>query len=241
MSAIDDAAVVDDEVIAQTVRRFAVTLRSTTPILFHADDVSWADKMDQWRTDPANKKFSRAGDDRTPAWRWVGHVPHDGKVIAIPSDYLMSSFRDAGAMVLVPGGKSGKTFKSQTQSGMMVATPFIPLLVRGKPIQVAPVHALMKERDFNRHEDAVARLGFSLFVKRVKVGQTKHIRVRARFDDCSLRFELVVVDEQITLDVLRDIITYAGRYKGLGDWRPGGRTPGQYGMFVLESLEQVAA
>jgi hypothetical protein len=34
--------------------------------------------------------------------------------------------------------------------------------------------------------------------------------------------------------VLSDIFNYAGRYKGLGDWRPGSKTPGTWGMFTAE-------
>ena len=33
------------------------------------------------------------------------------------------------------------------------------------------------------------------------------------------------------LGMLADILRYAGQYKGLGDWRPGGKTPGSFGMF----------
>lgn len=42
----------------------------------------------------------------------------------------------------------------------------------------------------------------------------------------------MVSDEQITTAALQDIVTYAGQYKGLGDWRPGGKTPGPFGMFT---------
>jgi hypothetical protein len=40
-----------------------------------------------------------------------------------------------------------------------------------------------------------------------------------------------VSDDQITTGALEDIAEMAGHYKGLGDWRPGGKTPGSYGMF----------
>ena len=43
-----------------------------------------------------------------------------------------------------------------------------------------------------------------------------------------------MIDDQITTDVLRSILEYAGRYKGLGDWRPSSKTPGPYGTFTAE-------
>jgi hypothetical protein len=64
----------------------------------------------------------------------------------------------------------------------------------------------------------------------------KHIRVRPKFRNWALMFTITVWDEQITADVLKNIFQYAGAYKGLCDWRPGGKTPGSYGMFTLKSM-----
>src|SRR5882672_3789771 len=74
-------------------------------------------------------------------------------------------------------------------------------------------------------------LGFSLFVKRARVGNNKHIRVRPRFDDWSTRGELMIIDDQITNDVVASILDISGRLKGLGDWRPSAKTPGPFGTF----------
>ena len=133
--------------------------------------------------------------------------------------------------MLVPGGRMGKTFKAQSQSGIMPRALGWPLLVNGKPIPPAPIKALLGEKDFAVHKEAVEKLGFSLFVKRARIGQSKHVRVRPRFDSWQASGELIVSDEQITEAVLRDILEMAGSYKGLGDWRPSSKTPGTFGMF----------
>ena len=52
--------------------RYSVTLVGETPLLMHQDNLAWEDAMMQWRKDPANKKVSVAGDDRSPAFRWIG-------------------------------------------------------------------------------------------------------------------------------------------------------------------------
>lgn len=213
------------------MRRYEVTITGSTPLLMHWDNIDWADRLDEWKNDPSNKRGSKAGDDRSPAWRWIGSVYHDDKYVGMPSDNLMRCMMEGGAMVPVPGGKSGKTFKAQSQSGMMVNEAYWPLLVDGAAIEVGPVQALLKETGFAKHREAVASLGFSLFVKRAKIGQSKHIRVRPRFDRWALQGTVSVWDDQITDRVLADILRYAGQYKGLGDWRPGGKTPGSYGMF----------
>lgn len=215
------------------MRTYAVKLIGKTPILLHSDNIQWADDMEIWKNDPANKKISRAGDDRTPAWRWIGCCYHDGVQLVIPQSNIMRSIMEGGAMVPVPGGRSGKTFKSQTQSGMMCAEASWPLMTRdGIIVTWSDVDQLKNESDFSSCRDKVRALGFDLLVKRAKIGTSKHIRVRPEFAaGWSISGHLNVWDEQITEQVLKDILDYAGQYKGLGDWRPGGKTPGPYGMF----------
>jgi hypothetical protein len=214
--------------------KYLVTITGKTPLLMHHDDIDWADKMTAWKNDAANKKSGVAGDDRSPSWRWIGSLYHDNKLIVIPQDNIMRSIMEGGAMVPVPGGKSGKTFKSQTQSGIASADAYWPLTVNGQTISVAEVHKLMQVEDFAAHKEAVLEHGFSLFLKRARIGQAKHIRVRPRFDSWSVSGTLIVLDKQITQAVLTDILMYSGQYKGLGDWRPGGKTPGPYGMFTAK-------
>lgn len=215
---------------------YSVTITGKMPIIHHQDNIEWSDQMDAWKNDPNNKKGSKAGDDRSPAYRWLGSLYHDGNVVAIPQDNIMRCLMEGAAMVPVPGGKNGKTFKAQSQSGMLVGEPFWPLAVPGlndvRTIPVKPILALEKEKDFTKHQDTARRLGFELFLKRAKVGQSKHVRVRPIFHKWFLSGTIVVWDEQITKAALTDILTFAGNYKGLGDWRPSGKTPGPYGTFT---------
>lgn len=216
------------------IRSYRVELTGVTPLLMHSDNVAWADLMDRWKNTPENKKKSRAGDDRTPGWRWLGCLYHDGQYVSMPSDNLMRCLMEGGSMVLVPGGKMGKSFKSQTQSGCMTGEAFWPLSINGKPLSADFVARLQKEDEFLAHEEAVQDLGFMLFTKRAKIGTSKHIRVRPRFDTWALTGTLNVWDEQLTQDTLQQIFDCAGKYKGLGDWRPGGKTPGPHGMFTAK-------
>ena len=215
------------------MRTFQVMLTGKTPLLLHNDNIEWADFMEGWKNDPANKKGSKAGDDRSPAWRWLGCVYHDGKNLALPQANIMKSLMEGGAMVPVPGGKNGKTFKSQTQSGMMSVEPFWALLVNGKPVAWSAVEALKNVDSFAEHKAKTRALGFDLLVKRAAVGASKHVRVRPQFAaGWQAVGSIAVWDEQITDRALADIFEYAGQYKGLCDWRPGApKKPGPYGTF----------
>ena len=217
------------------MRKYAITLTGKTPLLMHSDNIEWADFMEEWKNDPANKKGSKAGDDRSPAWRWLGCVYHDGKAVSVPQANIMRAIMEGGVMVPVPGGKSGKTFKAQTQSGMMSVEPFWPLIINGKTLAWADLEVLQAEESFKAHREMVRSLGFDLMVKRAKIGASKHVRVRPEFAaGWQAHGTLAVWDEQITDTTLGQILDYSGQYKGLGDWRPGGKTPGPYGMFEAE-------
>lgn len=219
------------------MKTYRITITGLSDLLFHADNIEWSGTMKRWREDPANKAKSVAGDDRSPACTWLGSLYHDGKHIAIPSDNLMRCLMEGGAQVPVPGGKNGKTFKSQTQSGMLVVEEYWPLLIRGKPVPVADLLALTKEEDFDVHFEAARAAGFTLLVKRAKIGSSKHVRVRPRFTAWSATGLLQVWDEQLKLGPLTDILKIAGAMKGLGDWRPSSRTPGPFGRFEAKIAE----
>lgn len=213
-------------------RTYGVRLKGETPFLMHADNLTWAEKMKEWGKDPANRKASVAGDDRSPAWRWVGCLYMTDRLV-VPADNLMTLLREGGKRC--PTGKGQTTFKSQSQSGVVVDQGEWPLLVRGKEVLKSAIEPLLKEEDFAMHELQVQEFGFFLFVKRAKIGMAKHVRVRPRFDVWETSGTVTVLDEQITEDVLRNIWTFAGAYAGLGDWRPNSpKSPGPFGKFSAE-------
>lgn len=220
------------------MRKYDVKITGKTPLLLHHDNIPWADQMDEWKNNPENKAQSKAGDDRTPAFRWIGCCYSDGVRLVIPQGNIMRALMEGGAMVPVPGGKNGKTFKAQSQSGMMSDETDWPIMVDGNEIPWGDIESLITVKEFSEHIAEVRRLGFDLLTKRAKVGTAKHIRVRPKFHaGWQISGHISVWDDAITTKVLRDIFDYAGQYKGLGDWRPGGKTPGPYGMFGAEVKE----
>lgn len=213
---------------------FEFELISRTPLLMHADDIEKNDEVREWIADPANKKRSVAGDDRTPPWTWMSYTYESEGKIVIPSDNIMVALRHAGASIPAGKGKGSKTLKSMSQSGILIEEPFLDLLVEGKLISTASFPRL-REATFTEQKKAVAKLGFDLLVKRAKPpGQnSKHVRVRPLFTSWRLKGSFLVTDPDIlTLDVMQTMFALAGRYAGLGDWRPSApRAPGRFGQF----------
>jgi hypothetical protein len=211
--------------------KYRINLTGESPLLMHADDLQWRAKLDRWLTNPENKRLSKAGDDRTPAWKWLGYVYHDAHRFGLPADNLMTMLREGGAKV--PTGKRGATFKRQSQSGLIVDQLMWPIMTAAAiEVPWAPFTALEEEKDYELHEAAAVEHGFELFAKGVTVGRAKHIRVRPRFDVWTTSGTMTVVDETITEEILRLILEMAGTYCGLGDWRPSSPSkPGPWGRF----------
>jgi hypothetical protein len=135
----------------------------------------------------------------------------------------------------VPTGKGQKTFKSQSQSGLFCPEFDWILRINNKAIPMDDINALLDDEfTFKDHMEAVGKMGFTLNVKRARIGKNKHIRVRPQFDSWSSIGEITITDTQITKEILQQILEIAGQYKGMCDWRPGSPTPGPWGMFKAE-------
>lgn len=221
------------------MRRYTITITAQSPMLMHADNIEWQDSMSAWKQQPENRRASTPGDDRSPGFRWLGSLHHNGTHICLPAESIMRCVMGAGAMMNKNTGKA--TFKSQTQSGMMMPQVYYPLLIKGKQVPVAPFFEAMEGRSFDGFQEMAAEHGFMLFVKRARIGRAKHIRVRPRFDNWSCTAAVLVVDNEITDAVLQELFRIGGQYKGLGDWRPGGITPGPYGMFTASVVSAPGA
>lgn len=219
------------------IRRYEATLTGLSPVLLHQDNFDFQEAVNKWRKTPENKKYSVAGDDRSPPWTWIGYTYHDGNLIGVSSDNLMTCFRNGGAKVLVPTGKHGQTFKGMTQL-IFLDQILWPITINGQTVPWKPVEKLIGNMDFEEHKAVAAKLGFELFPKRAPVGSGKHIRVRPRFNTWELKGTMTVTEELLTTEVLQQILNCAGNYVGLCDWRPGGKTPGPFGRFsaVLKEI-----
>lgn len=210
--------------------RFELT--GETPLLMHWDNIEGCDVLAEWRNDPKNKNQSVRGDDRSPPWGWQTYLYRDGdQVVAIPSDNLMSALSTGGAQLIL---KKQKTYKELSQSSIFIATEYLEFTYgEGQRLLMSQVEA-MKDLPFAQQAAACEKLGIKLFCKRAKVGASKHIRVRPRFERWSLSGSLTVTSPDLPFEKLEAIFDYAGR-AGLCDWRPSSpKRPGPYGMFTAK-------
>ena len=142
-------------------RTYKIKLTGQSPLLLHNDHLAWTEKIKTWRSDPANKGASVPGDDRSPAWTWIGSLYVDGGALVIPSDNLMTVLREGAKRC--PTGKGKGTFKAQSQSGLIVDDSAWCLTINDERVPYAPIEALKENPDFEEHQRVVASLGFALF------------------------------------------------------------------------------
>jgi len=67
----------------------------------------------------------------------------------------------------------------------------------------------------------------------VTVQRSRVVRHRPRFDKWACEFNLTVVEDDIREDTLKEILEHAGKFVGIGDFRP------KFGRFVVEGFEEV--
>ena len=214
------------------MNQYRITLTGTSPLLLHRDNLSFSESVKKWRDAPENKGKTVPGDDRSPAWIWIGCLYHNKRVLGIDADCIMTCLREGGAKVKT--GNKSETYKKHTQSGLMVDQEQFLLLLDGQEVAVDRINELIGNNDFLAHEEAVAGMGFELMVKRAKIGRSKHVRVRPMFRAWQAAGTITVFDEELsglTLPVLEIIFNQCGALCGLGDWRPSSPTPGSFGKF----------
>lgn len=126
--------------------------------------------------------------------------------ICIPAYNLKACIRDAGRNYKVAGRRA--TFASMIKAGLEIAPSMVPLnflKIRGE--------------------------GWGVDVRSVVIQRQRILRARPRFDSWALEFEIRNSDPTVIHeDTLRKILSDAGKYYGLGDFRP------EFGLFELEGF-----
>ena len=126
--------------------------------------------------------------------------------ICIPATNVKACIREAGRGYKVSGRKS--SFAAMITAGLEILPSMIPLIYdEGWKVDVRPV-----------------------VVQRQRIP-----RARPRFDEWALDFKIINKDPTVIhADTLKRILTDAGKYCGIGDFRP------EYGLFEVEEFEIVS-
>jgi len=122
----------------------------------------------------------------------------------VPSLQIKGALRNAGRGYRVKG-RGTTTYGSMIRAGLDIR----PFMI---PIQ--------------------SKTGWVVDVRHVVVQRNRIPRARPRFDDWELNFEIINLDPTILLrDTVKQILIDAGRWCGIGDYRP------EFGLFEVVKFE----
>jgi len=124
--------------------------------------------------------------------------------ICIPAYVVKACIRSAGRNYKLPQRQS--TYASMIRAGIQVEPEWIPLKHNGWKIDIRPV----------------------------VVQRSRILRARPRFDEWGLEFTIINLDPTILKkDVLKQILIDAGKFYGIGDYRP------EFGLFKVVRFEDI--
>lgn len=148
-------------------------------------------------------KVKKTSGEKDYSKEWKKAVYKDSRGCYIPADHIQAALVKSGVDFKVTG-KRGKTFKNLINAALVV-TPDKLYLGKKKP-------------DFiDEHF--------------VNVSRNQILRSRPGFNQgWQTEFTLLLLDEQLPKGVVKEILVNAGKFVGIGDWRP------RYGRFEVMSF-----
>jgi hypothetical protein len=192
------------------MREFKVKVKGVTPYLQHRMDDA---QLSEWEKKRGNI-IERDGLNDEPEKKAAFHSYIDMKnQYYIPAEHFKQSFIKGGSFVKSKVGNGRKSMKN---------------IVAGM---------------WRIREEGVVLPKFDEVFSRSAVNKNNKARVmvhRPKWNEWGAEFTLLIDDDAkngITLDTIEQIISYSGRYLGIGSYRP--EHTGEFGRFEVVSLTEV--
>ncbi len=174
------------------------------------------------------EEFPREGKETADAHEkrtWQARIHVDEKGVPFMPPMSLKKALDAASTYLgkIPGERNA-TYVKRFKSGLLITDP-IPLVSNGKPVK--------SKDDFDGEWlflDAGGKAG---------QGSTRVKRRMPRLINWEVTSTIYVIDEVIDMDVLERALADAGRFVGVGRFRP--QNGGYYGRFEVDSLEEMVS
>ena len=159
----------------------------------------------QYNMEKTTKGLSKAGVSYDPREEAEKSLYQDESgTIVQPASHVEGAMVKEATNFKIPG-QGKKTFKDAFKAGIFIDPILIP-------------HKFPKWEIDNQ----------TVVVVRARI-----VRSRPRLDKWELEFTINNIDERITPEILKMILEGAGRFKGIGDYRP------KYGRFDVITFEKV--
>ena len=184
-----------------------VKIKGTAPLLQHRFPVPDLATMSK------GGQKSTGAKDYTEEWRDYLYVTTDGQVYQ-PATHIEAAMVKAAVNFKITG-KRGKTYKDLFRAAVFVT-----------PEQI--LHGMETPESL----DADADKPFYLDLRPVVIQRSRVVRIRPAFKaGWELEFTIECLDDEISPELLHDVLILAGRTVGIGDYRP------KFGRFSVVRFE----
>ena len=186
------------------MRSVEVKIQGLSPLLQHR--YVFTDEKEEAAKRKTGKK------DYSEEWKSALYWDDDLGIIQ-PATHIEAAMIKAAVDFQIVG-KGKKTYKDLFKSAVFVTPDYIP-------------HGLKGTR-----EGLVKEGRISIDKRLVRVNNSGVERLRPILKDWVLEFTIEVHDDQVSLDTVHQVLEHAGRYVGIGDFRP------KFGRFSVLRFEQ---
>jgi hypothetical protein len=151
------------------------------------------------------KKQGRKGKiyDNVEDAKQAAYLLEDGTLYQ-PAEHLEGAMTRSATSYIIPGAGK-KTYKDAVKGGVFIEPREIPHLIQG----------------------------YEVDLRSVVIKGSRIERARPRFDNWELEFTINLVDERVTPEILKQILEDAGKFVGIGDFRP------KFGRFEVTEFRRL--
>lgn len=192
------------------MRTFKVKVKGVTPYMQHRMDDRKLAEWEKLRGNIIERDHLAEEPERLAAFH--SYIDHEGNYF-IPAEHFKQCMIKGAGYVKAKVGTATKSMKSIVAGMWMIKEQRLP---------------------FRKFDEVDTRSAVNRNVK------ARIITHRPKWNDWDAEFTLVIDDDdrsKVTVDTIRQIIEYGGRYLGVGSYRP--EHTGEFGRFSVEQIEQL--
>lgn len=162
-------------------------------------------------------KLDKESNDDYEVRTWINKAHFDDKGnVLIPAIFFKNALAEVAKYLSIQiPGKGKNTYTKHFEAGLMILEP----LITGKTKEDIEMFSVFGSSQGMRGKGA------------------RVLKFFPTLREWSGTFDIMVLDETITKDVLSEHIINCGKFQGFGTWRP--RNGGTYGRFELKELKSI--
>lgn len=191
------------------MRTFRIEVEGISPYMQHRmDDV----KLEAWVKErgPIYEKYDISNPEVIADYHSHSKPSNGLLSYYIPADHFRMSMIEAGKMVKGKVGGSTKSMSNIVAAMFNITPTQIPLPIWDEFDKRSAVNRNIKGRV---------------------------IVIRPKWNTWSATFELWVDEDSVAIEMIEKIVSYSGKYIGIGSYRPQNKGP--FGRFVIKDFRQV--